>query len=439
MDTPHLHSRTPWLAMLLAAVLLLTSVLAACRVTPTRPARAYPERVSPTSSALGPDLRIRMRKETDAASFDAPGTLRVYSGDEAHPRWSGRGPLLLSRTRSGFLLSPAGAILPDQRARIVADAGLLTLGSGAEGVKLEGEIHLVARTDISAGAFDVVEAIPIERYLPGVLAKELYHHFEPQAFAAQAIAARSYALHERARRAALGSHFDVEASTMDQAYAGAGAHPRATEAVRATRGRVLTWRGETLRAYYSSTCGDRAASARDTWPVTSGYEFNAAAPLQARPRLCACAASPRHRWALERPASETADRLRAWGDEAGHAVRKLTELRSIDAEGRNETGRPNRYRVTDAAGQRFSLSAEELRVALNTRAKNRPDITATTRVLSGDLRCIQTGDTLRLTGRGFGHGVGLCQFGADGLAKQGLDHRDILARYYPGATITYLY
>ena len=439
MDTPQLHPRAPWVAMLLAAVLLLTSVLAACRVTPSRPVRAYPERVTPASSALGPDLRIRMRKEADAASFNAPGTLYVYSGDDAQPRWSGAGPVLLSRTPSGYLLSPAGAILPNKRARIVADAGLLTLGAGTESVKLEGEIHLVARPEVSAGAFDVIEAIPIERYLPGVLAKELYHHFEPQAYAAQAIAARSYALHERARRAALGSHFDVEASTMDQAYAGAAAHPRAADAVRATRGRVLTWRGETLRAYYSSTCGDHAASARDTWPVTSGYEFNTAEPLQARPRACACASSPRHRWALDRPAAETADRLRAWGADAGHAIRKLASLRSIDAESRNEAGRPNRFRVTDSAGQRFSLSAEELRVALNTRAKNRPNITATTRVLSGDLRCISTGDTLRLTGRGFGHGVGLCQFGADGLAKQGLDHRDILARYYPGATITYLY
>jgi len=440
VDTADTHTRAPWLAMVVAAALLVAACLAACRVTPSRSVRAYPEPSVRTVSALGPDLRIRLQQEVHRAQLDAPAILRVYAGDDPRPLWTGPGPITLSRADNAFSLSPSGDRIPAPSVRVLTHSGLLTLGDGPQSVKLEGELSFVARPNASPTAFDVVELIPIERYLPGVLAKELYHHFEPAAYRAQAIAARSYALHEHARRTALGSHFDLEATTMDQAYAGAAAHPRASEAVRATRGRTLTWLGEPLRAYYSSTCGDRPASARDTWPTTAGFEFNTAPPIQARPRSCACAQSPRHRWIIDRSSEESADRLRAWGASSGHDVRNLAgALRAIDAESRNDAGRPSRFRVTDAKGQRYSLSAEQLRVAFNTTADKRPDITAKTRVLSGDIRCALEGDTVHITGRGFGHGVGLCQFGADGLAKQGLSHRQILERYYPGARIEQLY
>lgn len=439
MNTTQTHARTPWIAMLIAGVLLVSSFLAACRLTPERPAvRASHER-SVERLASGPEIRVRMRRDVENAVIDAPGRLSLYAKGDHLPAWVGPGPLRLTRTASGFRASTLSDPIASPAVRVIAEGGVLTLGTGAEKVSLEGEVELIERSASGSSAFDVIESLPIERYLPGVLAKELYHQFAPEAYRAQAVAARSYALHERSRRTRLGSHFDVESTTMDQAYAGAATHPRAAEAVRATSGQILTWNGQTLRAYYSSTCGDRPASARDTWPITAGFEFNTADPIQARPRPCACAKSPRHRWTLERSASDASDRLRAWGANAGHAVRKMSALRSIDPAGRNAAGRPNQYRVSDVKGQRYTLSAEELRVALNTPAKGRDAITGATRVLSGDLHPALEGDTLRLRGRGFGHGVGLCQFGADGLARQGLGHTEILARYYPGARIERAY
>src|SRR5207248_1928652 len=100
------------------------------------------------------------------------------------------------------------------------------------------------------------------------------------AYEAQAVAARSYALHERERASALGLAFDVESSDKDQVYGGASASGPVREAVASTRGVVLMDGEKLLRAYFSSTCGGRAASARDTWPIGPGYEFNLAAPLQ---------------------------------------------------------------------------------------------------------------------------------------------------------------
>ena len=437
--TPDAH-RVPWIAMTLALAALLASALAACRVAPAEGrAVAAPERPIVSPRAEGPDIRVRIEQEIEIARIDAPGLIVAYAGPSADPAWSGDGPVSVRRTRGGFLIEPGGTLVPTNRLGLISSSGPFTAGEGEGAWTLDGALELVARPEISDGVFDLIESLPMERYLPGVLARELYFGFQPETYRAQAIAARSYALHERERRMSLGSHFDVESTTMDQAYAGADSHPRAAQAAADTAGRILTWRGGVLRTYYSSTCGDRPASARDTWPTTAGFEYNLADPIQASPRACACSISPRHRWTLERPGAAVAKRLARWGAENGHAVRALEGLRSIDVSSRNDAGRPSAYRVLDARGRRYELSAEQLRLALNAAAPGLPAITFKTRALSGDVRAVIDGDTVRLEGRGFGHGVGMCQFGAEGLARQGALHGAILERYYPGATLERAY
>ncbi len=437
-DTPELHTaRIPWIAMLAATALLVGSTLAACRLAPS--AR---QRTSPPQSTTLSQARLAL---TSASASIQP---RIHSSSILPPVSSSQdqmttaqtgqapAPITIHRSTAGYTLSHSRQIIPGDYLYITAATGILTLGEGTDAINLEGEINLVSRSDAAPNAFDVIETIPLERYLPGVLAKELYHDFHEQAYEAQAIASRSYALHERNRRRALGSHFDVEASTVDQAYAGTGAHPKAEAAVAATAGQTLAYNGRVLRAYYSSTCGDRPASAKDTWPVTRGFEFNRDAPIQAHNRICACSKSPKHRWSLTRPADETAARLRAWGVKSGKPIKNISQLRAINIHTRNTAGRPSHYQIIDSKGKKYTLTAEELRLAFNTDAPKFKDITGNNRVWSGDLRISLTGSTLYIEGRGFGHGVGLCQFGASGLAKQGLSAQDILARYYPGATIS---
>jgi len=429
----------PWIAMAIAGALVIVSALAACRVNPSRPpaVAAFPTpRAAPSD---GPDIRVRLSKGTESVRIDAASRLACFDALDPAVRWSGPGPITVTRERGRYRLEPAGATLRSDRLRIVTGPDGAIVGSGADVVTLTGTLELIADPAAGDSRFDLIEALPIERYLPGVLAKELYHDFHPVAYEAQAIAARTYALHERQRRLVIGSHFDVEASTMDQAYACASDHPRAAESVRKTSGVVLTWQGELLRTYYSSTCGDRPASARDTWPTTRGYEYNTAAPIQAHPRPCACTTSPRHRWSIERPLRETAARLAAWGRGAGRPIKALASLRDITPVDRNAAGRPNQFRVTDARGGRYLLSAEDLRVALNTRAIGAGDITRDTRVPSGDLEAVVSSGRVVLRGRGFGHGVGMCQFGANGLAKQGFTAEQILNRYYPGARLERAY
>lgn len=318
-------------------------------------------------------------------------------------------------------------------------AALLTL----DGTALPGSLRLHARTGAdAAGRFDVVEHVPIELYLPGVVAKELYRHWLPETFRAQAIAARTYALHERQRRLSRGDHFDVEATTADQAYGGATAHERSHDAVRSTRGVVVTWRGGLLRTYYSSTTGGRAASARDVWPVTRGFEYNLAAPIQAGPRDDADAFSPLYRWTIERETRDLVRRFRAFGVDEGLDVERIRSIASIDPVARNEFGRPTRYRVTDAGGKSFELTAEEIRRACNypgSGALRIGRVKRSDRVPSGDFTATVAGGTVTFEGRGFGHGVGMSQYGAEGMARRGMTAEQILGHYYPGARLERAY
>ncbi len=313
-----------------------------------------------------------------------------------------------------------------------ADAELLELDKAA----LPGDLYLVPNDD---DTFDVVEYVNIEAYLPGVIAKELYPGWSLQAFRAQAVAARSYALHERARRRALGSHYDVVSTTQDQAYGGATTHPIAHEAVKDTAGVVLTWGGEILRTYYSSTVGGRAASAADTWPVGEGFEYNAAPPIQATGRGEEDRISPRNRWTVERTTSDIGARLRAFAKDRRSSMRNFADLRTIEAIQRNDYKRPVRYRVTDSKGKSHEMRAEDLRVALNFRAPGVKNVDAKTRVYSSDFMVRVTGDRVVIDGRGFGHGVGMSQFGAESLSRDGWDAERILLYYYNGATIERAY
>jgi SpoIID/LytB domain protein len=164
-----------------------------------------------------------------------------------------------------------------------------------------------------------------------------------------------------------------------------------------------------------------------------------------------------------------------YGERNGFAVRKLNDLQAIEPMGYNSDGRPNRYRIIEPGGAWYQLSAEELRLACNTSvggsplattkgvpvgnplaanapaAENSlalvqsppgqalPEITRQIRVNSGDFEVVVRGDRVIFSGRGFGHGVGLCQYCAKAFAERGEDWRTIIGRFYPGARIVDLY
>ena len=220
-------------------------------------------------------------------------------------------------------------------------------------------------------------------------------------------------------------------------YAGAAINPTALRAANNTSGKVLHFNGRLLRAYYSSTCGGRAASARDIWPTGPGFEFNLVAPIQATERVCACEASPLHRWTVKRSRGEAAKRIGAYGAAQGMAIRSITTVKSITPERTGANGRPSRYRVTDDQGKWWSLTAEDMRRALNTPRLACPrsrDAHPQRRLRSQSDRRHARAHRPRVRPRRRHVPVRRA-----GLPLRGESAEQIVRRFYPGAVVTSAY
>lgn len=411
--------------------------------TASNSAAAGPVFLGPISGQSGPmrfpgPLRVRMTAEGWVLTDGAGKSMRLESPGE----------LVVTADAANWTMSE---VVPASERASGAPGAMVVVNGGAP---YPGRIWLTPRSDMGTPAFDVIEHVGLEKYLLGVVVKEMYQNWPKEAFKVQAVCARTYALHERSRGQQRGRAFDVESTTRDQAYAGATTNRAVIDAVTATRGVVLAYNGEILRAYYSSTCGGRTASAKDTWPTTKGYEYNLLPPIQAHQREFACQTSPTFKWTCTRTGDDLVKRIRAFGEANQHMVRQIAGIHSLEVLETAPTGRPSVYKLIEPGGKWYRMRAEDLRLACNTSVPGLPAITNKTRVNSGDVefKVIRPAGasrlspaqqlartTVEITGRGFGHGVGMCQYCARGMAARGDSWRTMLERFYPGAEIVKAY
>ena len=385
-----------------------------------------------------PVVRVRDRQgrgSTGAGVGSRGGIVTVREGgDEAGGSITQRfrSPVTVSARGGAFRIRDGAGRSGTWRARslVFEASGDLAL----DGVAYPGSMRLHLR----GAGLDAVNHVPLEAYLPGVLEKELFPDWHPRAFEAQAIAARSYALFEMAGRSA--SSYDVESTVRSQVYGGASTNPRARSAVRATRGRVLAFDGRIVPAFYSSTTGGRGQDAAVAFPNVADLP-----PLRGRDRGEWGSISPSWRWGPVRRARDTLSRrLAAWGGATGHEIASLNRIAAVAVTSRSRSGRPATFRVTDVSGKRYALRCEAFRFACNhaadgDAARGLPAIPADQRLKSSDVTISSEGGAVVFRGRGYGHGVGMGQWGAQHLATAGYDARSILAFYYPGAVVTQLY
>ncbi len=415
-----------------------------------------------------PEIRVRLSAGVGSLKVGSTGGLVWVTalGSERPPARM-VAPVSVKVTSLGWEVSDAAGLTGrfDRQAelRLLAQANgvvdvasgpakVLASGAGAPGVSTQasatltlegrrypGAMALSARSDVGMWAFDVISQVGVEEYIKGVVAAEMFASWPLDAYAAQAVAARSYALHERQRARLSGSRFDVESTVSDQAYKGVELAPQVAKAVEETRGVVLTWNGSVLRSYYHSTSGGRAASAKDTWPTSRGFEYNLGGPLQAMPREETGQTSPYFRWTVSRTRADVSARVRQWGRVNGQTIRDLGSITQVLASERNPVGRPTRFAISDSSGRTFVITGEQLRQACNTSATGFSAVVRENRVNSSDMEWQIIGDVVTIRGRGFGHGVGLCQYSAKELAARGVDWRAILSRFYGGAKIERAY
>lgn len=442
-------------AMLAAAVLVAVSCQSARRVVPFD-ASARDERatavvdVAPAARERvldEPLVRVRIIRDAQQVELDRHGawvvaqagtrTGEIVSGP-IRVVASGGGIRLVDRTGrvTGF---PIGA-------SVFAAPHTAVNGSGTvrvEGADYPGTLRLVPGDE--PATLDVVNVVDVEDYLPGVISRELVPGWHPSAFRVQAVAARTFALGRRERARRTGRHFDVEATTTDQVYGGVTGMGVAHQAVAETRGIVLIDGGRLGSAYYSSTCGGRPAVPEDIWPSNAGRIdavslSEPAAGSRSAGRAILCQDAPLFTWSAVRRNSDLAARIAAWAQ--ANRVDSLSRMRSIAdirATEFNAAGRPTRFSIADQRGRSTVLTGEQLRIAMNFRAPRLPEITLSTRIHSNDLSFKVGQRVVRVEGRGFGHGVGMCQYCTQGMAKRGDHWRDIIATFYPGSEIRRVY
>ena len=272
--------------------------------------------------------------------------------------------------------------------------------------------HLVLRRT-AAGGLVVLNAVPVERYLYSVLGSETYAGWPAAALEAQAIVARSYGLWRMAQRRARG--FDLYAGVSDQKYLGIAAEtPKTRAAVDATAGRVLLHQMKLFRCYYHSTCGGHTEAVENFFPDPHLL------PLSGVP--CGhCKASKHYRWRRQLSKAAIGEALRR----DGVAVRRLASLEVAE---QTRSGRALSVVATSATGERFTMRGSKFRVRIG------PD-----KLPSTCFTLRERGDGYEFDGRGWGHGVGLCQWGSLGMAKAGYSSTAILRHYYPGAVVRRIY
>jgi stage II sporulation protein D len=305
----------------------------------------------------------------------------------------------------------------EARLTVGARDGLVALQRGAAAPRpYRGMIEISA----AGGVLRAVNVVGLEDYVRSVVAAEMSPRFHPQALMAQAILARTYALRAASRHAKAG--FDLCDTNHCQAYAGALAEtPQTTTAVEATRGLVLTFGGEIADVNYHSTCGGHTAAAWEVWPGAKRPPHLAGASDEVN-GVAACARSPQFRWTADISAADLL-RISGAGDRVG-LPRRLAVTRT------SREGRAAQVEIAFNAGA-VSMTGQDFYLrcagALGWGVVKSAwfDVTAT----SGGWR---------LTGRGAGHGVGLCQWGAQGRAEAGASMREILAAYFPGAEVRQL-
>ena len=282
-------------------------------------------------------------------------------------------------------------------------------------LRSEGPIRLNGREypaplDIvrSGEGLAVVNEVPLEDYVVGVLRAEANEKWPLEMLRAQAVVARTYAAHHR--NIAAGKPFHILASTAHQQYA--GRVPAASPiwgAVGETAGQVLLWEGEVFPAFYHTESGGYTEDPR---MVFAARNMPALKPV----RCEFSAGSPHFYWSLDLRLAELTDILR-----------------------RNDVN------VGGFAAIEISERTPSLRAAVVTVQGAR----SSARVRGNDFRRMIGYDTLkstlfavavdgewaRFSGRGYGHGVGMCQWGAKGMAEQGYTARKILEFFYPGTTL----
>lgn len=356
----------------------------------------------PDRADLNPIVRVAILDDRTSVRLYAKKDYRISTADSLRLLMEGHGlEVVVTSAKSGLKIGK----------RETNSFGFRVTTAGASGIYVDsrcfrGDIEIVQK---ESGKIRVINRVPLEEYLYGVLYHEVSHRWPQEVLKAQAIAARTFALYQMQQNKA--QPYDLRSDIYSQVYGGSVSERwTTTKAVDATAGRILLFDGKILPAYYHATCAGRTEDSSNLWTTEM---------LPLKGVVCGfCVNSPHYKWKKLVPLPDLEKKLTG----KGYAAGKINLVKILS---KNISGRVDKLEIKGQSGVVFVLTGKEFRQLIGPN-----DIRSTRFDIS-----IRRGQ-LEVSGFGWGHGVGMCQWGAFGMARNGAKAEDILKYYYPGAEIS---
>jgi len=314
--------------------------------------------------------------------------------------------------------APGGISLRDSKGVVTlgdsGDLNLISLISNAGTIRYRGDLEFM----VDNGKLTAINILNIEDYLCGVVPSESPSYWPAEALKAQAVAARNYALQRV--EATSGSSYNLVPNQSNQVYGGYDAETEATnKAVKDTRGIVMMSKGSLVTAFFHSSSGGFTENSEDVWLNPLSYIKWKSDPFDKNNNY--------YNWQVTYSNEQLAGSLTT----AGYPVKKITDIqvkertssgarvKKIAVTGIGTTGKTVSYEI---------FNADEVRSALGLRSS----LITLSKTYNKDKSLAG----VKITGSGNGHGLGMSQYGAYGMAVQGYNYQDILKYYYSGVTLT---
>ncbi|MBN2754763.1 MAG: SpoIID/LytB domain-containing protein [Candidatus Goldbacteria bacterium] len=334
--------------------------------------------------------------------------------------------VLINKIKGPFNLSSASDMVLKENGRnlgrsceIKAASGAITLnGDAAQHTKIEisskDVINLGSKkyrgTFILEAENETVLAInrlSIEEYLYGVLPSEIIPSWHAEVLKSQAVAARSFAFYNKLN--SRDKRYDLDSTVISQVYKGFGVeHKNTNAAVDETRGLIMTYGTDVVQAFFHANSGGKTADSKEVWGGTLPYLKIVDDPY--------CREGKHYSWKHTISLPSLEEKLGKNGNSTG-------EIFDINIPERTDSGRAIMVRIKGSAGTVF-IKSNVFRTALGVDA-----------LRSTNFNVHIDGGEAVFNGLGWGHGVGLSQEGAAGMAEKGYPYKDILKYYYKGVNI----
>ncbi|NWF52662.1 MAG: SpoIID/LytB domain-containing protein [Nitrospirae bacterium] len=304
-------------------------------------------------------------------------------------------PLFASETIKVLILNEIYSSIPQKDEKIEklgnVKGDLLVTGS-----RYSGNIEIWK----GKGGLYLINELPIEDYVKEVVMSEVGSNWEMEALKAQAVLSRTYAIKQKKLNG--NSLFHITSSVIHQAYKGNNSDARVAYAVEETKGEILTYNGIPIEPFYHSTCGGVTEDPEEvfgkSFPYLRSVESN-------------CEISPFWVWSRKISVSEIEDAL------------NIPNIKEIVIKSYTSTKRVKELNIIHGSGT-TTIKATDLRKALGWNL-----------LPSTFFTILHEGDSILFEGRGYGHGVGLCQWSALQMAREGKNYREILSFFFPRTTI----